>query len=412
MTRLSRFRAALCVALTLTACVPGVAFAQERVTVELTYAAPGNGPSPNFSPKGTQVPLADVAAATALPQGSIRPAKTGVIKVGPSERSWVAVLVTADAEHSADLCRLFVDRNRNGNFEDDGPAISATPSIREKTGDAWSSFSRIEVPVPYGARGGAASSEPYLFNAWVVRPKDGPAPDVLRYSVGSWRSGRTTVRGIDALVAMMDSNNDAVFDAEDMWSVLEASAPDAAKQVLSIKEAQSTRRLMFVAGGPKELVLAFRSVTPDGRSMTFDLVDKPVTKASDRAGDDGLAAERPRPRAKTPVVWQDGEKGFDAALKQAQASGKKIVLDFWTSWCGPCKTMDEWIWTDAEVAGVVSEGFVGVKLDGDIEKALVDRFKVVGYPSVIVLDSAGKELWRSAGYVGSKELLAALKAPR
>src|SRR6476660_5503751 len=49
--------------------------AQDRVVLAtLTYGAPGNGPSVNFSPKGTQVALTDVAANETLPAGAVRPA--------------------------------------------------------------------------------------------------------------------------------------------------------------------------------------------------------------------------------------------------------------------------------------------------------------------------------------------------
>ena len=45
--------------------------------------------------------------------------------------------------------------------------------------------------------------------------------------------------------------------------MLEAAAPDAAKKVLSIDEARSTSRLMFAKTGGKELILEFRSFSPD-----------------------------------------------------------------------------------------------------------------------------------------------------
>ncbi len=143
--------------------------------------------------------------------------------------------------------------------------------------------------------------------------------------------------------------------------------------------------------------------------MDMAVVDRPVTKAEDRKADDGLAVERARPRAKTPFAWGHD---LDAALAQAKTSGRRVFVDFETDWCGPCKSMDEWIYTDAEVAGVLSSGYVGVKLDGDIEKALVKRFTVAGYPTMIVLDGSGTELWRAVGYQSSKELLALLTAKR
>jgi len=377
--------------------------AQETIVhVALAYHAPvANQPKPNFSPKGMQVPLADVAASAALPPGAVRPAKVGTMKIGPNTASYVPVMATATVDHPKDLCQLFIDRNRDGNFTNDGPAVTATPTQREKTLDWWSSMSNVELSVPYST---TKATENYFVNFWIVRPNDAAAPDLLRFSVGSWRAGTAKVNGVDVLVAAMDDNN-AIFDKDDMWSVIEASAPDAPKAVLSIAEARDTKRLMFVQTGTKDLVLEFRSFSPDGRSIDFAVVNKPMTKAADRKADDMLKDERPRPRAGSPFVWNHK---FDDALAAAKAANKKVFIDFETDWCGPCKSMDEWIWTDAEVADLLKAGYIGLKLDGDIEKALVKRFTVAGYPTMIVLDATGKELWREVGYLSSKEVIAKL----
>src|SRR4051812_43004277 len=83
---------------------------RQLVTATLDYHAPVAGqPKPNFSPKGTQIPLTPIADAATLPAGSTRPAKTGTIKVGPDAAAWIPILVTADADHPSDLTHLFVD---------------------------------------------------------------------------------------------------------------------------------------------------------------------------------------------------------------------------------------------------------------------------------------------------------------
>ena len=133
-------------------------------------------------------------------------------------------------------------------------------------------------------------------NFWIVREDGAPAPDLLRYSRGSWRSGSVMVNGIEALVAAMDGNNDAVYGPGDSWSAVQASMNGAPTAVLSIKEARPTSRLMFLEkAGAKDVVLEFRSFKRDGSAVTFAVIDRPVTKAEDRAPDDMLATERPRP---------------------------------------------------------------------------------------------------------------------
>jgi len=376
------------------------------ITVPLTYHSPGAGPRPNFSPKGTQVTLAAIPDGQALPPGAMRPAKRGVIQVGPARDSWIPVLAAASAAHPSDLTQLFIDMNRNGNFADDGPAKVTKPSQNEKTKAWWSSFSGIELRVRFAE---PERTEPYFVNFWIVREDGQPAPDILRYSRGSWRSGSVTVNGVPALVAAMDANNDALYGPGDYWSVMQASAKDAESAVLSIKEARDTSRLMFIerGAGARDIVLEFKSFNRDGSAVTFTVVDRPVTKAEDRLPDDMLATERPRPRATAPFTWSHD---LDEAIAQAKASRKRVLIDFETTWCGPCKTMDEWIWTDAEVAAALKSGFIGVKLDGDIEKAHVKRFGVTGYPTIVIVDPAtGTAVKKVSGYQSSGQVLALLR---
>jgi thiol-disulfide isomerase/thioredoxin len=380
---------------------------QPVIRVKLDYAAPADGkPKPNFSPKGTQVALTELSPRASLPPGAVRPARRGMLHVGPARTSWIPILVTASADHPNDLVQLFVDRNRNGSFADDGPALVATPTQNEKTRAWWSSINKVELSVKYGA---GKPAQPYLVNFWSVREDSGAAPDIIRYSVGSWRQGKVTVDSVDALVAAMDGDNNAIFDKNDMWSALPASAPDAEKAVLSINEARPTNRLMFLTKDGKDIPLEFRSFSSDGSSVSFAIVNRAITKLADRAPDDLVREERARPRTETPVVWG---KELTVALAEAKSKNRKVLIDFEATWCGPCHTMDQWIWNDAEVAQAINAGYVGIKVDADLQKALVKRLKVEAYPTMMVLDVDGSVLQRVTDYQSSKQMLAFLDAKR
>src|SRR5690606_24636256 len=105
----------------------------------------------------------------------------------------------------------------------------------------------LSIPYPTGA------TEPYQVNFWLVRGDSLPPPDILRFSVRSWRQGETLVNGVKALVAVMDNDNNAIFDQQDSWSILGADEANAARTVLSLKEARSTDRFMFVPTADHDL---------------------------------------------------------------------------------------------------------------------------------------------------------------
>jgi thiol-disulfide isomerase/thioredoxin len=391
--------------------------AQSNVyTVPLTYNIPGEGPRPNYSPTGTKVALDELPSGQALPDGAVHPARRGVIQVGPTPESWIPMLLTATADDPGVFTRLYIDMNRNGEFSDDGPPALATVHRNEETGNVRIRFEGIELRVRFPE---PERTEPFVIVFWLFHWAGYPEPDsFIRYSGESWRTGSVTVNGVPALVAAMDKNNDAVYGPGDDWGVVEASMPDASKYVMSVNfgtgkgEMNPTDRLMFLQRGADaaDLVLEFRSFAADGSAVTFAVVDHPTSKAEDRAADDLAAAERTRPRATTPYTWTDD---LERATAAAKVSGKRVFLYFETDWCAPCLIMDEWIWTDAEVVAALRADYVGVMLDGDVEKELVRRYGVKAYPTMLILDPAsGTTIKSVTAYQSSQELLEFLRVTR
>ena len=85
-------------------------------------------------------------------------------------------------------------------------------------------------------------------------------------------------------------------------------------------------------------------------------------------------------------------------------SDKVVLLDFWASWCGPCRMLSPII---DEVANENPDIFVG-KVNVDDEGELASAFKVTSIPTLVVIKN-GKVVNVSTGYRPKKDVLALVK---
>ena len=99
---------------------------------------------------------------------------------------------------------------------------------------------------------------------------------------------------------------------------------------------------------------------------------------------------------------------FEDAKKLAIATNKLILVDFWATWCGPCKRMDSESWNTPEVQGLMNS-FVPLKVDIDIEKAISRKYSVRGIPYVFIMDPNGEIVFQKMSYMGKSEVISLLK---
>ena len=106
------------------------------------------------------------------------------------------------------------------------------------------------------------------------------------------------------------------------------------------------------------------------------------------------------------------------AVQQATAQGKPVVIDFSATWCGECLELERTTFRDQRV---IEAGRSFVLLQADLSndeslsvQALTAKYHIVGLPTLIFLDSTGREHaeLRQVGYVTGDSLLGLLERAR
>ena len=97
-----------------------------------------------------------------------------------------------------------------------------------------------------------------------------------------------------------------------------------------------------------------------------------------------------------------------SALAVAQAENKLLFIDFFAEWCIACKTLEQQILNSVEVQSAL-ENYVVVKVDTELFPDSGMYYKIVGMPTLIVLDLKGEELFRTVGSISIPELSAELE---
>lgn len=86
-------------------------------------------------------------------------------------------------------------------------------------------------------------------------------------------------------------------------------------------------------------------------------------------------------------------------------SEKIVLIDFWASWCGPCRMMSPVI---DEIAEETGENIKVGKINIDEEKELAIKYDVMSIPTFIVFKN-GNEVGRSVGVQDKEEIKNMLK---
>lgn len=127
----------------------------------------------------------------------------------------------------------------------------------------------------------------------------------------------------------------------------------------------------------------------------------------------GVAALTSSAFAATPEGWSTD---LDKALVKAKAEKKSVLVEFTGSdWCPPCIAMRKNVFSKKAFVDEASKKYILVELDfpkGDKAEAeknqpFAEKYKIDGFPTVILLNSEGKEFSRfyASKYPSTDEFL-------
>jgi thiol:disulfide interchange protein DsbD len=88
------------------------------------------------------------------------------------------------------------------------------------------------------------------------------------------------------------------------------------------------------------------------------------------------------------------EADLDRALAAARAAGKPVMFDFYADWCVSCKEMEKYTFTDAGVQRTLADAVLlqaDVTANDELDQALMQRFGILGPPSILFFDRDGVE---------------------
>ncbi|EKV56982.1 thiol-disulfide interchange protein DsbD-like protein [Brachyspira hampsonii 30446] len=101
------------------------------------------------------------------------------------------------------------------------------------------------------------------------------------------------------------------------------------------------------------------------------------------------------------------ESDFEASVEKSKSENKIIMMDIYTDWCGACKEMDKNVFRNKNVADS-STNFIALKFNPEKMpngKDILKKYNILGFPTMLFINSDGFILKRIVGYIESDELI-------
>lgn len=135
-----------------------------------------------------------------------------------------------------------------------------------------------------------------------------------------------------------------------------------------------------------------------------------VPGCSRKHGGEAAFERRPSSRGTSGSGVDFASLPFEAALSKAKSGKTLVMVDVYTDWCGWCKKLDKDVFADSRVASALKD-VVPIRVNAERGgEAVVRRYSVQGFPTILFVDGDGNVVKRVDGYVPVERMLEMIAA--
>ena len=95
-----------------------------------------------------------------------------------------------------------------------------------------------------------------------------------------------------------------------------------------------------------------------------------------------------------------------SSFSEILAQDKPILIDFFATWCGPCKAMAPIL---EEVKDEIKDNAIIIKVDVDKNQGIASKLNVRGVPTLVIYKNR-KIVWRQSGVLPKQEIISKLQS--